>query len=318
MTDRPWEVCGDCVLVLGDWHQRIAWIDAVLEHEEGQFDHLVLLGDAMDAFEEPPAVAGARATAKHYAGLIQRPATTVLLGNHDCCYLECHSHAVAHRHKRPLFNGCSGFTHSKAIEFAKEMTYDLWRKVKLFAVVNGWLVSHAGFREDNWHSNLAVDENLGHLWRQSEEALENAPFRPHRLFACGIARHGTEPWGGPLWLNWDDEFEDNLPLPQAVGHSHHVDMVRKMGRSYCIDTGSGYALIRRDGSIEHKRLKRDWSHDDRWVWMADAPLIRDDTERMLARQQSTNPDMLEGCGQTVDPIGDMKRLFDEVTKEEKP
>ena len=42
------------------------------------------------------------------------------------------------------------------------------------------------------------------------------------------------PVGGPLWLDWDSEFVDDLPLPQVVGHTRGREARRK-DRSWCID-----------------------------------------------------------------------------------
>ncbi len=319
----PWRIDAPTILALFDVHQRTNWADAVLEHERGNYDHVVFGRDVMDSFDEPPAVTGARETAKWYAQLIQRPNTTVLLGNHDLPQLEVHTHAKKHVRKSRLINACSGFTQSKAIEFAKEMTWDLWKQVRLFTVANGWLLSHAGIRENHWHEHLTDEENLGHLWRQSEKAIEMAPYHPHPLFACGLSRGGTEPYGGPLWLDWDTEFEDKLPYPQILGHSHKAGVHRSIGRSWCIDSGNGYVLIRQNGVIEHKTLSRvrDWSKDDAYVWLPGTPRLRDDTEHALARSTSCNGPMAEGYrpmfGSTVDPVGDLKRLFEQVTKEGK-
>jgi DNA repair exonuclease SbcCD nuclease subunit len=260
----------------------------VLEHEKGNYDHIVFGGDIIDSHDAPPAVSGARETARWYARLIESPNTTVLMGNHDLPQFESHSHSRAHRHKRPLFNACSGFTHSKAIEFAKEMTHDLWRKVRLFCVANGWLLSHAGIQENSWQNHLAAETNLDRLWNEADEALEAAPFKPHRLFACGYNRGGDANYGGPLWLDWDTEFEDVLPYPQIVGHTHKLNAHRRIGRSWCIDSGTGYVIIAPDGTVEHKRLwrARDWNKDDGYVWISGIPTIRDDTEHAFQRKRN--------------------------------
>jgi hypothetical protein len=37
-----------------------------------------------------------------------------------------------------------------------------------------------------------------------------------------------------LWLDWDTEFVDDLPLPQVVGHTRGAH-ARNKDRSWCID-----------------------------------------------------------------------------------
>lgn len=250
----PWKVDAECALVLSDAHQNIRWADAVIEREQGNFDHLVFLGDAFDSFHSPPVVAGFRATARWWTRLIDRNDATVLLGNHDLPYLECWSKAKAFKKKLPLINSCSGFANGKAIDFAREVTLEHRSKVRIFTVVNGWLLSHAGFRENYWRPFATDEENLQKLWEECNEALDTLEHIPRALFMCGRARGGEARWGGPLWCDFD-EFQDNLPLPQMFGHTPSALGARQIGRSYCIDGyQTCYALIRRSGEVEIRSL----------------------------------------------------------------
>ncbi len=288
--DTPWRIDADCVLAFGDVHQRVNWAQAVMAHETGHFDHLVFLGDAVHSWDDPPAVAGIRETARFYASLISRPDATVLLGNHDAPLMECDTHARHFRKKHNLLHGCAGFRHNHAIEFAKEMTMDLWKRVKLFCVANGWLLSHAGIHESFWRPLLNEEMNLAALHRDAEEALQLIQFRRHPLLAMGPGRLRTGEIpdaliSGCTWQDWDKEFADTAVLPQLVGHSHEMNLVRRIGRSFCIDTGIGYALIRRDGSIEHKALKC-VRVDGECTWVPETPQFRDDSEKPVLRQRA--------------------------------
>lgn len=264
-----------------------------MEHEEGNYDHLVFLGDAFHSHDSPPQVTGLRETARWYAGLIDRPATTVLLGNHDAPLMESWSQARQFRAKRPLLHGCSGFRNNHAIDAAKEIVWEQWRKAQLFAVVNGWLCSHAGVHPSFWRPLLSDEANLAALWRDAQEALDMLPFKVHPLLACGFARGGTDDHGGVTWLDWDCEFEDERGiLPQLVGHTSRFDLHRRVGRSWCIDSGVGYVLLHEDGTIEHKTLKREGRVGEEKRWVPGVPQFRDDTEHALARRYCTNANLL--------------------------
>lgn len=250
----PWEVSAECALVFGDAHQRVQWAEAVLERERDNFDRVVFLGDAFDSFWSPPAVYGFRATARWWTRLIERADATVLVGNHDLPYLESWGKAKAYKSKHPLLNPCSGFSTSKAREFAKEVAREHLQKLQVFTLLNGWLLSHAGFRENFWRPLRSTKENLSALWDECARALEMVEHFPSPLFSCGEARGGDECWGGPLWCDFS-EFEDNLPLPQIFGHTTDWNRVRRAGRSYCIDGNqSCYALVRQSGEVELKSL----------------------------------------------------------------
>jgi hypothetical protein len=165
-----------------------------------------------------------------------------------------------HSRKHQLFNYCSGFTNSKAKEVNKILTLDDWRKVKLFYVVNGWFVSHAGLHSYFWPLGYKLDlrpENLNnslkHVWDKCDDTLRRMSFGPTELLGCNTVRGGNNVYGGLTWLDIS-EFDDGLPLPQVFGHSNDKT-VRKKGRSFCIDDGHSYALINRDGSIHIKSIE---------------------------------------------------------------
>lgn len=275
-TDRPWEVpAGRRVLVFGDVHQRLNWADAALAHEAGQFDHVVFLGDVVHSFETSSAVSGIRETARWYARLIRRPNTTVLLGNHEAAFMESDSYSRVYKRKPNLLHGCSGFRPGHAIEFAKEVTPAHWRKVGLFTVASGWLLSHAGVHSSFWRPLISTDQNLARLWEDSVAALQLIQFRMDPLLACGPARSDIPdaPVGGLTWLDWRSEFQDDLPLPQIVGHTHCFDLHRRKGRSWCVDSGIGYVIIAPDGGLEHKAMRHVKGPTGDWTWQAGVPQL---------------------------------------------
>lgn len=228
---------------------------AIIENESAA-THLVFLGDICDSCQPQSQIAGIRETAEFYRNLIERPNTTVLLGNHDCPVRESFSLNRHFKKKIPLIHQCSGFTNNKSIEFNKAMTQEHWNRVQLFTVANGVLLSHAGLHESFWRPFLGVEENLGALWKDAQQALDLLPFQMHPLLDCGKVRGGYAENGG---LTWQDilEFEDKLPLSQIFGHSNY-HCPRRIDRSYCIDANqTSYALIEKDGNIRIKSANRE-------------------------------------------------------------
>lgn len=271
---NPWEITGKRILAISDVHQRTDWMNAVFSHENGNYDHIVFLGDMMDSYDEPPVVSSARRSANEYANLLSRQDVTVLVGNHDLPYIECFKKSKAFKKNSNIINSCPGFSNSKSIDFAKELTAELLQNVNLFCVANGYLLSHAGFREHFWNSYWTNEQNLAYLWHKSKEDLRLIDFIPSVLFAIGEARGGNERMGGPVWCDWDYEFQDNLPIPQIVGHTNCHNTYRQIGKSFCIDSGGiGYAIIMPDGQVLHKGLALE---NDRWI--PKELDFRDDTE----------------------------------------
>jgi hypothetical protein len=54
-------------------------------------------------------------------------------------------------------------------------------------------------------------------WNRAIDRIYEETENP--LFSVGRVRGGTGEVGGPLWLDWDAEFEDNLEVPQIAGHT---------------------------------------------------------------------------------------------------
>lgn len=273
--DKPWELNGENVLVLSDAHQRIDWVQAVLERENGNFDKFLFNGDMMDT-HCPHEVPGAKPVGKFYNWLLSNH--HVNLGNHELPVMESRFRNKVFSKKKNLFYHCSGFTNNRSIDFNKGIELEQWKTATIFRVVNGWLVSHAGFHPKYFMPFMSLEENLSRLWTEAKQALELMHIQFHNLFTVGGARSGAKHEkhivGGPLWLDWSN-FIDELPLPQLVGHTHKENTIRKIGRSYNIDTGSAYALISKDGAITFKSLIALKTKDENGnkIWVESDPKI---------------------------------------------
>lgn len=292
---HPWEITGQRVLVFGDVHQNVDWARAIIAKEQGNYDAMVFLGDIFDTHLDGPLLSTAAQSAQFVKELIRGefgPATW-LAGNHDLSYMEAFYHVAKHYTPTSLRHFCPGYTNSKAKIIQGVLTeWSDWRRIELFKVVNGWLLSHAGFRGSYWNDKLDVTTNFQTLYQESQEALELLPFKASRFQVIGMARGGTGYYGGPTWLDWNHEFEDDFKFRQIVGHTPEDNTIRKIDRSFCIDgSQSTYVLIQPDGFLEFRSIAR-IKNDDADLWLEQTPFLRDDTLLLSMRRDATNSHFL--------------------------
>lgn len=224
-------------LIIPDVHQDIAWVDRILEKESGH-DLVVFLGDYFDSRVPVKQRTGVAATCAHLNKLAAESnnRAVFLLGNHDIQYLEAKPACDHHRTPRNLHYKCgSAYSHAAAAKIAKGLTTEFWSKSRLFTQVDGWLLSHAGIAFQFWPQGQSVDAALAALEKESAHALVTMKRGPHPLLQAGKSRGGEAAIGGMTWLDWDEEFEDTLPLPQIVGHTPSNLGARQKGRSWCLD-----------------------------------------------------------------------------------
>lgn len=253
---KPYQIDAQKCLIIPDSHQDIKWIQAILERERGNYDHIITLGDEFDSYKSYPEVASTKEMARFVIDLQNgsRGPVTQLLGNHNLAYAESWASNSRFSHKKHLFNSCSGFTNSKAIDINKIFKWENWQKYQLFAEFSGYLISHAGFHHSFWNFYKTKEENLDGLWEEAREAIQSISIKPSRLFGCGQVRGGQQKVGGPCWLD-ESEYEDHEEMPkQLFGHTRS-DFVREKGKGVCIDCGQTvYAVLGSDGEIEIKKI----------------------------------------------------------------
>jgi hypothetical protein len=230
-------------LVIPDVHQDIAWVERIFAKEDNgtaKPDLIVFLGDYFDSRRPPEERAGVEATCAYLEELRRRlgDRAVFLLGNHDVQYWEARRACLARRTPRNLRYQCgAAFSHSAAKQVAKKLSPEFWSGTRLFIEVNGWLLSHAGLAPAFWPSRATVGKSLAALDADARAALESitTPTPSHPLLQAGVMRGGDAPTGGVTWLDWENEFQDELPLPQIVGHSMNRAGARQTARSWCLD-----------------------------------------------------------------------------------
>ena len=234
-------------LLLFDPHEDVRWIQQTLEFEAGNFDRVVLGGDYFDAWFAPD-WGGHVEICQLLLELRRRfgERLTILLGNHDIHYLELRSVFQEGAPFKGANYTCSGFSVYKAKAIHDNLPKDFWQDTRLFTVVHGYLVSHAGVASRFWKGR-DVSEALAKLETACAKALANFGTKS-ALLSAGRARKGRRAVGGLTWCDWEKEFQDGVPMPQIVGHS--PGRLRRRGRSWCVDCHQRvYAIVDAEGLV---------------------------------------------------------------------
>lgn len=237
--DRP-------VLVVPDVHQDIDFLERAVALAERQGASLTFLGDYVDAigprWSEP-------ATLRVVARILPEIAEThpggcvFIAGNHDVQALQTARHRAS-----LLIAGDDEQVEKLDRAMPSAAAYgdllgawarDFLLSWRLASTAHGFLLSHAGVARRYWPWGAASDAagQARVFVAEGQAAWEKWLLRHETspLFEVGPGRGGRDaPVGGPLWLDWDTEFVDDLPLSQVVGHTRGREPRRK-DRSWCID-----------------------------------------------------------------------------------
>lgn len=252
MNAQPRLYTEACLLIF-DPHQDVSWVRRIIDRERHNISHLVLGGDYFDHFH-PENVGTVEQTCDLLLELTQEwgERITVLLGNHDIPYLEA-KHWLDQGASIPeLRYVAGGWDGETAKIIAKRLPWEFWRDCRLFQLVNGYLVSHAGLAGCFWYPELTVPEALDALDAHCRIALERVSEYALPILQCGGARGGHRPLGGITWLDFNFEFsDDEVPLPQIFGHTTSQRGARCRGRSWCLDgQQTCYGILHSDGRLE--------------------------------------------------------------------
>lgn len=216
-------------LIIPDVHHRIKIAQSLIDSVP--HDHVIHLGDHQDNFGD--SVQDAIATAKWTRERVDA-GDTIILGNHDLPYWFWNA-----KHDW----GC-GWTPDKHRAIQDIIPEPLRKRFKLWDVVDGWTLSHAGFT--SMYSQLIPHHDIfmsETLWEKKTHPL---------IYHVGEARGGRGSWengGGIIWLDWDDLQMSTVPS-QIVGHTPHAkpkfDSKKQL---HCLDTHLRHYGILEDGKL---------------------------------------------------------------------
>lgn len=253
------------ILVIPDLHEDLDFLKYIIAREDtATFDHVVLLGDYFDGRGElTPCLKRLERVAGTLVGLKE------ILG--DKLHLLCGNHDLPYYALRPVCDENTGRPNRIISTWLEETNCEraevinavwdeaFWKELEVAVLLDGWLFSHAGVHPEWWNAAARSSEaRARHLKWSWDEAFDQIFDEPeHPIFAAGVARGGVRPHGGPLWLDFDIEFEDALEVPQIVGHTSCARQMQK-GRSFCIDLRQAAYGVLEDGDFELRILPKSW------------------------------------------------------------
>lgn len=241
------------ILVIADTHEDFTYFDRAMDKYGAQASRIIHLGDWFDSFQTPKDPTRCLECVQRIKACAADPRFTRILGNHD-----------AHYRWGGKFR-CSGWTAEKHEAIQNAMTQELWDGFEVWARAGKWVLSHAGITS-NWLTENTDGYVADTAWldKLSGEALALAHTgRVAGFFAAGKARGG---WGkpGPLWTDWDWEFQPVRGVCQIVGHTPHSTPKHKgynypaedknagivYSENWCIDTNQRFVgIIGEDGEF---------------------------------------------------------------------
>ncbi|MDQ8205896.1 hypothetical protein QEH52_00105 [Coraliomargarita sp. SDUM461003] len=190
----------------------------------------------------------------------------LLCGNHDLPYYALRPACIngSNQFNKELsFSLNDGPSNDYKVERARIINgiWDetFWQSLKGAYLFDGWLFSHAGIKRRFWRKtdSLASSYELFCMGWQSAWNNMHTSEEKNAFFSCGTVRGGESEYGGPLWLDWRKEFDDELELPQIVGHTRLTsENEMQKGRCYCLDFSQRAYGKLIDGKLTLIRLKR--------------------------------------------------------------
>ena len=207
-------------LIVPDVHEELARLQQVKPLIK-QAGRVVWLGDFWDTFK----TRHIEEICDEVKEALER-GDDVLIGNH-----------CTHYHFKHAGYGCSGFElPTRVIVNSRIMASDV-NKLKVYTEVGKFTVSHAGFHLKTLHYKQAG---------RCEKAIKSSLDGEYdALFGAGRARGGSQLVGGPVWLDWNQEFKPIKGMPQIVGHTRDNSVRTKKidsELSYCLDTGLKHVM----------------------------------------------------------------------------
>ena len=196
--------------VVGDIHGQIDVMKMALDCNA---DRVVFCGDLIDSYRQP--IENQIACLELALELGGTERVDIVWANHEWSYLH------------PQMQ-CSGYT-ARIAEFIEPLKEEIKQQFKPFVYEGGYLITHAGLTSYLWNQHALSLSNFEQTLLKWSKDM-SSPF-----FHIGRYRGGRHPVGGPLWCDFNMEFQPIQELPQIFGHTRGKGF-RVNGNATCIDT----------------------------------------------------------------------------------
>ena len=220
-------------LVIPDVHNKHVIAQRIIE--SAPHDQITFLGDYFDDFGDKPD--DVRATA-HW---LKKITGKKIMGNHDLSYRWWTNQSLA----------CSGHTGAKRLAINDVLDKQDWDAMVAYVVVDGWLLSHAGFQPQllPMLDGQINETTLAETWEKCVASLHNGMRHPWAKVSR--YRGGIDAVSGPFWCDWR-EFMPTENVKQMFGHTPDTLPRYERGyktETYCIDTHLHHYAIIEDGAV---------------------------------------------------------------------
>jgi hypothetical protein len=245
------------VIVVGDIHQNLSYIQAILDREK-HWDHLVFLGDYIDTHKTIDNITcyTVRETLEYLAGLKAEygDKVTFLVGNHDVSYISTYTKSGIP--PKDSFYTCSGWTRNKAKAFSGYVDPDWMKSLELCIRLGDWVCVHAGFCYQHFKPFMSEWDNIESLHQEWEQ--DKSQIHPrgkyadgtHWIMDVGSCRGGPAMYGSPVWLDFMYEFVGVDNVRQLVGHTSFPDIPKWRGENnICIDGMQSYYAVWQNNEV---------------------------------------------------------------------
>lgn len=195
---------------VGDIHGQIDVMKLALDCDA---DRVIFCGDLVDSYR--------RSFEHQYEcldlalSLAGNGRVEVTWANHEWSYLDSKMR-------------CSGW-HQQTQHYISARKEEILTKFKPFVFENDYLVTHAGLSKQLWDKHQLTLDNFKDVLTEWSKDI-NSPF-----FDIGRYRGGWAACGGPLWCDFNAEFQPITELKQIFGHTRGTGL-RAKDNAWCIDT----------------------------------------------------------------------------------
>lgn len=180
------------MLVIGDIHGKLEIVKKVLDLPGRK----LFIGDILDSYDRKP-----NEQIECLERILSDNDTDLMMGNYKASYIYGNQMRAS---------GFNALTFTLIIPFLSRLQRKaIWH----FPIREyGILITHAGISRC-----LTGDLSQHEIF----DMVDSWAFRPHEspFFQIGKARGGNYKTGGPLWCDWNTEFQPIQGLRQIVGHT---------------------------------------------------------------------------------------------------
>ena len=197
-------------LVIGDIHDKVDLVDAIVNQYGANYDEIVCTGDYFDDFGNGAVFA--KKTALWLKEKLNDPKFKLIFGNHDLHYKFFRNQQIRG----------SGYSRNKADAINEVMRNEDWGKLLFFYETQGFFISHAGLGQHMAHAIEGFSRRYlkAVLYEDYYNALVDGMYS--QMFGVGKARGGPQEKGGITWQDFDQEFLPIDGLNQICGHTWHA------------------------------------------------------------------------------------------------